>query len=143
MFPRRIASASCGWSRTWRRNGPGGIHARGRISAGPENHVPAFGKHRAKEEDVDAFVVGLPIPDAHQTTDQLEKTKQFVRDLQAISEKEVYVVDEQFSSAEARRLQHEYGSDMPEDALAATIILQAFLDGDRDLTIETAAQREE
>lgn len=98
---------------------------------------------RAKQEDADAFVVGLPIPDAHQTTDQLEKTKQFARDLQAVSQRDVYVVDEQFSSAEARRLQYEYGSDMPEDALAATIILQAFLDGDRDLTIETATQREE
>ncbi|MFA6017711.1 MAG: Holliday junction resolvase RuvX [Patescibacteria group bacterium] len=98
---------------------------------------------RAKFEGAEAFVVGLPIPDAHQTEEQLEMTKQFARDLGTASSMPIYVVDEQFSSAEARRLQIEYGNDMAEDALAATIILQAFLDGDRDLTIETAKRREE
>lgn len=98
---------------------------------------------RAKEEGVDALVVGLPIPAVHQTVDQLEMTKQFARDLQSSSGMAVHVVDEQFSSAEARRLQQEHGSAMPEDAIAATVILQAFLDGDRDLTIDSAQKREE
>ena len=97
----------------------------------------------AKREGAQELVLGLPIPDAHQTESQLELTKQFARDLHAISEMIVRVVDEQFSSAEARRLQSEYGSGMPEDALAATIILQAFLDGDRGLTIDSAQRREE
>ncbi len=103
----------------------------------------------AKREGANEFVVGLPIPDVHQTESQLELTKQFVRDLQAASNIAVHVVDEQFSSAEARRLQEKWkmengkSSDMPEDALAATIILQAFLDGDRGLTIGSAQRREE
>jgi putative Holliday junction resolvase len=97
----------------------------------------------AKSEGAEELIVGLPIPDAHQTESQLELTKQFARDLQAASNMVVHVVDEQFSSAEARRLQAEHGGDMPEDALAATIILQAFLDGDRGLTIDTAQRREE
>lgn len=97
----------------------------------------------AKSEGAEEFIVGLPIPDAHQTESQLELTKQFARDLQSASGMIVHVVDEQFSSAEARRLQAEHGGDMPEDALAATIILQAFLDGDRGLTIDTAQRREE
>lgn len=97
----------------------------------------------AQNEGADELVVGLPIPDAHQTESQLELTKQFARDLQIASSMVVHVVDEQFSSVEARRLQSEHGGDMPEDALAATIILQAFLNGDRGLTIESAQRREE
>ncbi len=97
----------------------------------------------AKNEDADELVVGLPIPDVHSPTKQLETTKQFVRDLETASSMKVNVVDEQFTSAEARRLKMEYGSEMPEDAIAATIILQAFLDGDRELTIDTAVQRGE
>lgn len=97
----------------------------------------------AKCEGAEELVVGLPIPDVHQTESQLELTKHFARDLQSASGMIVHVVDEQFSSAEARRLQSEHGSDMPEDALAATIILQAFLDGDRGLTIDSAQRRED
>lgn len=96
----------------------------------------------AQSEGAEELIVGLPIPDAHQNESQLELTKQFARDLRSASGMTVHVVDEQFSSAEARRLQSEHGGDMPEDALAATIILQAFLDGDRGLTIDTAHRRE-
>lgn len=99
--------------------------------------------NRARDEGAEALVIGLPIPDAHQTETQLERTKQFVRDVQAATSMQVFVVDEQFTSAEARRLQQEYGSDMPEDAIAAQIILQAFLDGDVELTIDDAKRREE
>lgn len=98
---------------------------------------------RAKHEGADAFVVGLPIPAAHQTENQLEMTKRFARDLEGVSGMIVRVVDEQFSSAEARRLQQEHGSAMPEDAIAAAVILQAFLDGDRELTIDSAQRRSE
>ncbi len=99
--------------------------------------------NRARDEGAEALVIGLPIPDAHQTTDQLELTKRFVRDVQAATQMPVFVVDEQFTSAEARRLHIEFGSDMPEDAIAAQIILQAFLDGDVELTVDTAMRREE
>lgn len=98
---------------------------------------------RANAEGVDALVIGLPIPDAHQKETQLELTKTFVQNVQNSTTTPVFVVDEQFTSAEARRLQKEYPSDMPEDAIAATILLQAFLDGDRDLTLDTAQRREE
>lgn len=98
---------------------------------------------RAKSEGVDALVIGLPIPDAHQKETQLELTKKFVQNVQNATSLPVYVVDEQFTSALARTVQKESHSEMPEDAIAATILLQAFLDGDRDLTIDTAQRREE
>jgi putative Holliday junction resolvase len=97
----------------------------------------------AQAEAVDALVVGLPIPAVYSPTKQLELTKRFVRDLEAASGMKVFVVDEQFTSAMARSAQAEFGSNFPEDAIAATILLQAFLDGDRDLTLETAGQLEE
>ncbi len=83
----------------------------------------------AKKEGVEAFVVGLPIPtEAHQSEEQLELTVAFMNELADVSELPINVVDEQFSSAEARRVQHEYGATATEDALAAMLILQAYFD---------------
>ena len=98
---------------------------------------------RARDEGAEALVIGLPIPDAHQSVDQLELTKKFVQNVQNATTMKVFVVDEQFTSALARTIQKESHSVMPEDAIAATILLQAFLDGDRDLTLDTAQRREE
>ena len=83
----------------------------------------------AAQEGVEAFVVGLPIPtEAHQSEEQLERTVAFMNDLADQSGLPVSVVDEQFTSAEARRVQHEYGATASEDALAAMLILQAYFD---------------
>ena len=83
----------------------------------------------AKTEGVEAFVVGLPIPtEAHQSEEQLERTVKFVNALADTSRLPVKVVDEQFSSAEARRVQHEYGATASEDEIAAMLILQAYFD---------------
>lgn len=83
----------------------------------------------ARQEGADAFVVGIPIPneDFHSDT-QLKLTMAFVQTLQAVTDAPVHLVDEQFSSAEARRLQKEYGMEASEDAVAAMIVLQAHLD---------------
>ena len=82
-----------------------------------------------KREGVDAFVVGLPIPtEAHQSEEQLERTMKFVNELAAASGLPVKVVDEQFTSAEARRMQREYGAQASEDEIAAMLILQAYFD---------------
>lgn len=83
----------------------------------------------AKSEGAEAFVVGLPIPtEAHQSEEQLERTVAFMNELADLSGLPIFVVDEQFTSAEARRVQKEYGATAEEDALAAMLILQAYLD---------------
>lgn len=83
----------------------------------------------AKAEGVEAFVVGLPLPtEAHQSEEQLERTVAFMNELADVSGLPIAVVDEQFTSAEARRVQHEYGATASEDALAAMLILQAYFD---------------
>ena len=81
-----------------------------------------------KTEQVEALVVGLAIPEAHQSDVQLERTLDFTKKLREASGLPVHMVDEQFSSAEARRVQKEYGAKASEDALAAMIILQAYFD---------------
>lgn len=87
----------------------------------------------AKGEGVEALVVGIPIPtEAHQTDDQLNATMAFVNRLTTVSGLPVFVVDEQFSSAEARRVQKEMGATAPEDAIAAMLILQAYFDEGED-----------
>lgn len=83
----------------------------------------------AKREGIEAFVVGLPIPtEVHQSEEQLERTMAFINQLADTSGLPVFVVDEQFSSAEARRVQHEYGASASEDEIAAMLILQAYFD---------------
>lgn len=83
----------------------------------------------AKREGIEAFVVGLPIPtDVHQSDVQLNKVKVFVGQLLEKSGLPVNVIDEQFSSAEARRVQKEYGATATEDEIAAMLILQAYFD---------------
>lgn len=83
----------------------------------------------AKREGAEAFVVGLPIPtETYMSDEQLQLTMQFVTALKDVTTMPVFLVDEQFSTAEARRLQKEYGIDAAEDAIAAMIVLQAHLD---------------
>lgn len=82
-----------------------------------------------KEEGIDAIVIGLPLPtEVYQSETQLERTMAFLHALVDASGLPVYVVDEQFTSAEARRVQKEYGATASEDAIAAMLILQAYFD---------------
>lgn len=85
----------------------------------------------ARKEGAGELVAGIPIPAAHHTDDQLKLTLKFVSALADASTMSVHMVDEQFSSAEARRVQKEYGAQAEEDALAAMLILQAYLDEQR------------
>lgn len=96
---------------------PGGDDAVARIAA------------IAKQEGAESLVAGLPMPvEAHHTDAQLQLTMAFVARLGEETGLPVFVVDEQFSSAEARRVQKEYGAQAQEDALAAMLILQAYFD---------------
>lgn len=86
----------------------------------------------AEREDAEALVSGLPMPVGdHHSEEQLALTLAFVSTLGEVTQLPVHVVDEQFSSAEARRVQKEYGAKAEEDALAAMLILQAYLDEQR------------
>lgn len=82
-----------------------------------------------KSEGIEAFVVGLATPkDERQKGAQFARTNKFIETLKAATGLPVQIVDEQFTSTEARRVQKEYGSKVKEDALAAMLILQEYFD---------------
>ncbi len=82
-----------------------------------------------KRERVDAVVVGVPLSagDAP-ASEQEKKTRAFIAELKKLTTVPVYEEDERYTSSESLRIKHEHGSGVPEDALAATLILQAFFD---------------
>ncbi|MBU0613765.1 RuvX/YqgF family protein [Patescibacteria group bacterium] len=79
------------------------------------------------DEAIEALVVGIPekTGDYH-SDDQKRITDIFIKDL-AILNIPIYKVGEQYTSVESQRLQEE-GALAEEDALAAMLILQEYLD---------------
>ncbi len=85
---------------------------------------------KVSKEDIDAIVVGVPLQanSAH-STKQLEATRAFIEGLRAlVGGIPVHEEDESFTTAESIRLQREEGAQADEDALAAMLIVQAFID---------------
>ncbi len=83
----------------------------------------------AKKEQIDAFVLGVPVPfREEQHTKQFDRINLFAKNLVQSSGLPVHKIDEVMTTREARRVQDEYGSKVPEDALAAMLIVQEFLD---------------
>jgi len=82
-----------------------------------------------KSEAIDQVVVGVPLS----TTDgpgspQLEKTRQFIQELRHVVSIPIHEEDERYTTTESIRLQREEGASAEDDALAAMLILQAYLD---------------
>lgn len=82
-----------------------------------------------RDEGIEAIVIGVPLPTGeHHSGEQLKKTRAFADELRRVVSVPVHEVDEKYTSSESRRIQKEMGSHVPEDALAAMLILQAYLD---------------
>ncbi len=89
--------------------------------------IRVFAK-RVKSEDIDAIVVGVPLSTgAHHSSDQLDKARAFIKKLETAVAIPVLEEDESFTTAESIRLQREEGAEAEEDALAAMLILQSFM----------------
>ncbi|HLF70523.1 MAG TPA: Holliday junction resolvase RuvX [Dehalococcoidia bacterium] len=92
-----------------------------------------------RAEDVTAVVVGLPLSLSGDHTAQTETTIAFARDLEARLKLPVHLHDERLSTQEAMHLVSDQpgrgrkakARDADTDALAASIILQAYLDAQR------------
>lgn len=83
---------------------------------------------RVKLEGIDTVVVGVPLPQGNHSSEQLEKTRVFIAALSRAVEVPVVEEDESFTSAESIRLQQEFGAQAQEDALAAMLIIQSYMD---------------
>lgn len=86
-------------------------------------------KKAVADKEIDAVVIGLPNVDGGSA--QLEKTKEFAEFLKTELKIPVHTIDESFTSVESQRIQSEQGSNVPEDALAAMLILQSYFDQPR------------
>lgn len=84
---------------------------------------------KVKAEDIDLIVVGVPLAtETHHNSLQLEKTRTFIRELEGAVAVPVVEEDESYTTAESIRLQREEGSEAAEDALAAMLIVQGYMD---------------
>lgn len=84
---------------------------------------------RVHSEDIDAIVVGVPLSQGgHHSSDQLDSVRAFIERLKIGVTIPVFEEDESYTTAESIRMQKESRSKVEEDALAAMLILQAFLD---------------
>ncbi|OGL67178.1 hypothetical protein A2856_03905 [Candidatus Uhrbacteria bacterium RIFCSPHIGHO2_01_FULL_63_20] len=92
-----------------------------------EETIQAFAM-RVSAEDIDVIVVGVPLSTGgHHSSAQLDKTRAFIKALEAAISIPVVEEDESYTTAESIRLQREEGSDAEEDALAAMLIVQQYL----------------
>ena len=102
----------------------------------PLDVVPNIGEDLIKfflkkieAEDIDLIVVGAPLKVGnHHSSKQLEKTEKFIKELEEAVTIPVVVEDEAYTTVESIRLQREEGALAEEDALAAMLILQGYLD---------------
>jgi len=83
---------------------------------------------RIKEEDISLVVVGVPLPQGNHSSVQLEKTRKFIATLAQAAPVSVVEEDESFTSVESVRLQQEFNAQADEDALAAMLIVQSYID---------------
>lgn len=94
--------------------------------------IRVFAK-RVTADDIDQIVVGAPLSTGeHHSSKQLDKTRAFIAKLASAVSIPVVEEDESFTTAESIRLQREEGSEADEDALAAMLILQAYMDRNSD-----------
>ena len=98
-----------------------------------EDDINYFVKY-AKEEDADAFVIGLPMNMDGSEGPRAEVTREFGEALKEASGLQVIYVDERLTTVSAERML--IGADVRRekrkqviDKVAATIILQSYLDG--------------
>ena len=92
----------------------------------------------ANDSDVAQIVVGLPLTLAGESRAQAGKVRQFVRELQSVTDIPVVTVDERLSTVQAQRLLTESDRGRRSnrdrgrvDSSAAAVILQAYLDSRR------------
>ena len=98
-----------------------------------EDDINYFVKY-AKEEDADAFVIGLPMNMDGTEGPRAEVTREFGEALKEASGLQVIYVDERLTTVSAERML--IGADVRRekrkqviDKVTATIILQSYLDG--------------
>ncbi len=93
-----------------------------------EATIEMFAK-KVVAEDIDAIVIGVPLSTGgHHSSNQLEKTRAFIAALERVVAVPIVEEDESYTTFESIRLQREEGAAADEDALAAMLIVQGYMD---------------
>jgi putative Holliday junction resolvase len=92
----------------------------------------------AKRFAVTGIVVGNPVHLSGELSPQAEKTQTFAADLGELTGLPIHLWDERLTTREAHQILYEAGHARQKhrrvvDQVAATLILQSFLDGKKDL----------
>lgn len=98
------------------------------VHSGDEEEMAGRLSAFAIREDIERIVVGVPRKSDGELTEQGKRHEAFVSHLRSSTGVPVVTVDESFTSKESRRLQDETGTDAPEDALAAMLILEEYFE---------------
>lgn len=81
-----------------------------------------------KKEEMEGMVIGIPSAvGSHPNEKQIAIVRAFIEKLKKQTSLPIEEEDESFTTAESRRLMFEEGAEAEEDALAAMIILQSYL----------------
>ncbi len=89
--------------------------------------IDVFAK-RVDAEDIDVIVVGVPLSTGgHHGPQQLEKTRAFIKKLEEAVSVPVLEEDESYTTSESVRLKRDEGAEAAEDALAAMLIVEQYL----------------
>ncbi len=81
-----------------------------------------------KDEGIDLVVVGVPLAvQMHENKLQTHRSRTFAAKLQPLITVPIVEEDESFTTAESQRLMRDEGATADEDALAAMVILQTYL----------------
>jgi putative Holliday junction resolvase len=104
----------------------------GRAQGEAERHILTL----CQERNVAKIIIGLPLSENGSENDQSLKVRNFARRLAQRTDVELEFIDEYYSSEEALERLREQGVSRPEvgrvDALAATILLERYLDRCRE-----------
>ncbi|MBI2484868.1 Holliday junction resolvase RuvX [Candidatus Uhrbacteria bacterium] len=84
-----------------------------------------------RAEQFDRIVVGVPRKADGSASAQTDIALDFLRKLSSSTAVLVEEIEESFTTTESRRLQREHGSRVKEDALAAMLLLQDYLEKTR------------
>ncbi len=83
---------------------------------------------RVSSEDIDLIVVGVPLSKGGKhSAEQLDKTRAFIKRLEGAVAIPVVEEDESYTTSESIRLQREEGAEAAEDALAAMLIVEQYM----------------
>ena len=85
-------------------------------------------KEICEQEKIEKIVVGVPHPHSGNESEQQKKSERFVNNLRQQLQVEVIAEDERMSTIEAQKLGIGLKKGEDDDAVAAMLILQSYLD---------------